>query len=36
VRQREELKQLLAAQPAKGSEEEKSLDAHSGAVAKEG
>ncbi|HUA25431.1 MAG TPA: thiamine pyrophosphate-dependent enzyme [Steroidobacteraceae bacterium] len=36
VRQREELRQLAAAQPPKGSEEEKSLDAHSGAVAKEG
>ena len=32
----DELKRLVAAQPAKGSEEEKSLDARSGAVAKEG
>ena len=36
VRQREELKRLAAAQPPKGSEEEKSLEARSGAVAKEG
>jgi 2-oxoisovalerate dehydrogenase E1 component alpha subunit len=36
VRQREELKGLARTQPAKGSEEEKSLDAHPAAVAKEG
>ncbi|HEX5459082.1 MAG TPA: thiamine pyrophosphate-dependent enzyme [Steroidobacteraceae bacterium] len=36
MRQREELKTLARSQPAKGSEEEKSLDARPAAVAKEG
>src|SRR6185437_7394501 len=36
ARQREELKRLAEAQPAKGSGEEQSLDARSAAVAKEG
>ncbi len=36
VRQREELRRLAAVQPSKGSEEEKSLEARSGAIAKEG
>ncbi|HEY2036375.1 MAG TPA: hypothetical protein VGG96_05130, partial [Steroidobacteraceae bacterium] len=36
IRQRDELKRLAPAQPGKGSEEEKSLDAHPAAVAKEG
>src|SRR5262249_41458500 len=35
-RQRDELKSLTDAQPARGSEEEKNLDAHSAAIAKEG
>jgi len=36
VRQREELKRLSEAQPAKGSGEEQSLDSRSAAIAKEG
>jgi len=36
MRQREELKSLARSQPAKGSEDEKSLDARPAAVAKEG
>ncbi|HEX3842943.1 MAG TPA: hypothetical protein VHV80_01170, partial [Steroidobacteraceae bacterium] len=36
MRQRDELKSLAHAQPAKGSADEKSLDVRSAAVAKEG